>query len=278
MVKYLRPNIASNLATKAYLSRSQKDELNLISAGKTTKDNLLSVWESYSNFKSLSTVIRSGFGLYGIYPYNPSDKSPKPESDLEHTAGMVILIQLLSIYFPEIIPKTQLNDYIFGAEIHELGEILTGDIPDDGNRNEQEKDCIEKQAISNFLSNLPEPYRSKGELLFEDFQKRSTTFGQILYCIDKTEAVLQGLVYEKSGHPGLLTFKTNCSPADKEYAKKTSSNNLVDIFALSFFEKAKNYTNAIFFAKLIDVAVRNVRGRPFVWPYSTMNHIKPIQF
>ena len=258
-----------DLATKATLARIEKEK---------KIDKFLQLWQAYSEFKQLGFVTRSGFGLYGIYPYGDEEKSitPKRESDLEHTAGMQNLIRLIHFFFPEIIPDTQLHDYLFGAELHELGEIATGDIPDDGNRNEREKDRIERLKIRNYLSKLPEPYRSQGELIFDEFQKRNTSFGQILYCIDKTEAILQGLVYENHGRPGILKNKPIVSTNDIIYAQKTNSFSLVDIFALSFFEKAKEYTNIVFFGKLIKTATIDVRGMPFEWPESTLKEIYPI--
>lgn len=269
LAKVIKTSKAHNIVSKANEISSQKSIEN---------KKFLSIWQAYSEFKRLGFVTRSGFGLYGIYPYGEEERSltPKRESDLEHTAGMQNLIRLISFSFPEIIPVTQLHDYLFGAELHEIGEIETGDIPDDGNRNENEKDRIEMLKIKDYLSKLPEPYRSQGELIFEEFQKRNTTFGQILYCIDKTEAILQGLVYEKHGHPGILKNKPIVSVSDRIYAKKTDSTSLVDIFALSFFIKSKDYTDVLFFSKLIETAITDVRGHSFTWPASTLEEIYPI--
>ena len=236
------------------------------------------IWIGYKNFKSLAYVVRSGFGYYGIYPIHPEDLKPKkgrkplPESDLEHVAGMIHLARLISWYYPEIIPKDQLDDFIFGAEIHEIGELLTGDTIDDGERNEEDKGILETLEIRTYLRDCaPSEELSRGLLIFEEMRDKKTDFGKTLYFLDKIEAILQTIYYESLGYPGRLSYKENhygsVSKRDKREREFTGSDKIADNWAYGFVKKAEQldfkFTHEFF--EIMQTAVQDVRGRPFSW-------------
>ncbi len=120
------------------------------------------IWQTYKHYKSEMHVTRSGFGLYGIYPYDIKQPffEQRAESDLEHSAGVVMMVHLIAIYCPELIPPAELTSYILAAEAHEIGEVEIGDIPDDGRRDEQAKVAHERASVAKFAARLPEATRN----------------------------------------------------------------------------------------------------------------------
>ena len=157
---------------------------------------------------------------------------------------------------------------------HDTGEAVSGDIPDDGNRDEAKKDR-EEFAFLEWLFSRKTPFGQKVfgfERLvknFRNFQTKLSIESRYAYCIDKTDAILQGLIYEYEGFPGDVTYKRvrgRLSVRDEETLRITGSSNLVDNWAESCrpnLEKA-DPTGAInFFVNFINVAIAYVRSDEF---------------
>ena len=210
------------------------------------------IWQKYLILKSECEVVRAGFGIYGIYPYKLGARSDwsRSESDLEHTAGMVILTMLMAMYHPEIVPPSEVALYMMAALLHEVGETEIGDIPDDGSRNEAEKITRERQ-----------------DALIE-FQDLTTRRGRVLYCLDKVEALLQGLRYERDGRGGDVRNKEAMmclSAQDQRGIERSQSTRLVDIWAAHYLDKTAAMPEARVFNELLKAAVIEVRGEWFSW-------------
>ena len=235
------------------------------------------VWKAFSEYKDLELVTRAGFGVCGAYPFDLKNAvwrgdGPLPaESDLEHTAGVMKLARLVSWKYPEVIPKEKLDDYLFGAEIHEIGERLTGDILDDGTRDSRRKDIEETIDVEAYLSlYAPSLEHERGMRLFKEFRDKSTEFGRTLYCLDKTEAILQGLFYESKKYPCLLRYKQEnfggISDKDKNSIEAVGSDNIVDCWSYGLYKKAgEKFEHIDVFLEIIQSAVFVVRSTGLTW-------------
>ena len=230
------------------------------------------IWQAYYQAKNgQTTTIRSGYGLYGIYPFDmskPFDYS-RSESDAEHVIGTEFLARPLAEYFPEIIPYCEQSDYLDMLRLHEMGENVLGDIPDNGNRDETAKDEAEFAYLSMYLKFYPEAYRSKMLIIFKEMQTKATERGRTLYCIDKTEAILQNLIYERQGRGGdlnkRLTFITEPTTRDKWEYEMTGSSKPADMWSFAFFKKCEDYEHIKVFRDIIVLAAREIRGELFNW-------------
>lgn len=228
------------------------------------------VWQKYLYLKRESLVIRSGFGLYGVYAYDPKQPfaTDRSESDLEHTAGMTALTSLVAMYYPELIRPSEMPLFLMAAQLHEIGEVELGDLPDDGTRDEKHKCRVEQKVMDRYLKDLPEPYNTELALFFLEFQHRSTRRGRILYCLDKLEAVFQGLIYEKEGRGGDWHAKEricNFSAQDRQNMAETGSSQLVDIWAVHFMDQIADIPEAPNFLEILGAAVCDIRGEWFPW-------------
>lgn len=225
------------------------------------------IWQVYRILKTESEVIRSGFGTYGIYDYKVGAcfDMNRSESDLEHTAGMQILVMLTMAFFPDLFSEEDKQTILYITLIHEVGERRFGDIPDDGNRDEERKNRLELAAVMDILKSFPKELAEKVRLGFMEMQARSSALGQFLYCADKVEAVLQGLIYESEGRGGDLKMKEGWTLQDLRGSEATESTDLVDVWAVHFLQvTSKMYTQTLF-AGILRAAVEDVRGEWFAW-------------
>ena len=96
-------------------------------------------------------------------------------------------------------------------------------------------------------------------------QTRSSKLGQFLYCADKVEAVLQGLIYEDEGRGGDLKIKKDWTSQDRRGSETTGSTALADVWAVHFLEvTSKMYAQKLFIG-ILRAAVEDVRGEWFAW-------------
>lgn len=164
-------------------------------------DKGTAVWNGFCGYRLSSIVNRAGHRLTGAYGgknvlvpiFNPVPIA----TVLSHSATIAMLARLISEQYPEIISKAELDDYIFLAEIHDLGEIKNGDVPADGTRNDaacnkDERTCLKEYLYSTFGKETAE----RGLRLYDEFTNRSTKFGKIFYLLDKFDALLTSLFYE----------------------------------------------------------------------------------
>ena len=91
--------------------------------------------------------------------------------------------------------------------IHEIGEVLIGDITPFDKITPEEKEEIEHQAMKNVLGDLA----SKDELfdLLIEFDKHETKESKFAYLCDKMEADIQAKVYQDMGYQHSLDDQEN---------------------------------------------------------------------
>ena len=233
-------------------------------------ERALWVWRKYEQLKNQSKIIRAGFGLTGIYPYNVENprELQRSESVLEHVMGAMNLLTLISVYYPEAIPQTELLPCLLLLMHHEVGEGEIGDLPDDGNRDEAAKNRAELEAMKAYCITLPKDFGRDLLIDFMELQSRMLRRAQWVYLADKLEAVLQGLIYERDGRGGSFDMKamiTKVSDQDQHYIQRTGSIKLVDNWAAHFMDHARDMECAAVFLEVLRAAVEDVREEWFSW-------------
>lgn len=230
---------------------------------------------NWAELKGLQFVPRAGYARYGTYKLPPDAQMNRfvdPnrwESDLEHTAGLWKLVKLLQLFFPDrFFEYYEYQDALEIAELHEIGEKVTGDVCDDGTRNAELLDQMERDFIQQvYLADY-----SDEELIsrlfgkFVEFQERSTLFGRTMYCLDKTEAMLQSLIYEACGRGGRLN-PYRASAMEAEGMRIAGTNRTVDIWLYSFVKNAKDYECFRLCLELVIKAAQMLtdESSPFLW-------------
>lgn len=132
-------------------------------------------------------------------------KTERPERISEHVVGTMGLAIAMQTQFGYDI---DLDKVLKMLAIHEIGEILIGDITPFDGITPLEKQKMEHQAMSDVLGNLTDK-QDLLDLLFE-FDKRESNEARFAYFCDKMEADLQSKLYQDRGmHRSLDEQKNN---------------------------------------------------------------------
>lgn len=135
------------------------------------------------------------------------EKIKDPESVAEHSFRVSVLAMVLSDTLG--LDKEKL---IKMALLHDLGEVVTGDIVwSRGNiidiKKRAEKEEMEKQGLEKVFKTLENSNEYKK--IFEEMIKRSSEEAKIFWQIDKIEMAMQALEYERDEHKKLDEFFVN---------------------------------------------------------------------
>lgn len=138
--------------------------------------------ELFFKLGELKTIKRSGWIRHGI---------KNPESIADHSFRMAMIALILGDEF-----KLDTSKLIKMALIHDIAEIIVGDLTPYCNINIQEKSSQEYNAMKELLS-----YISKSSYymdLWLEFERQETKEAKLVHNIDKLEMIIQAVEYENS--------------------------------------------------------------------------------
>ena len=252
-----------------------------------TQDGL-DLYLSYSTFMRLQNVRRMGVAKCGSNG-RPSTKNGlkkitepffrnREQSDAEHVFGTVVLVSLLSDYYPDKFPKEDEIKYFSTMLFHELGEAEGGDIPDDGTRNNQNQDLEELAFVENFLTGCFPPKAKDEKLsLYCGFLEQNDNIGKNAFLIDKFEAILYNLFLEEERRAGSISWRTKHfghklpkgqTLSDDDCAKETGSDLPADNWLYALVTKTPevmSYPAFEVFREIVQSAAFIVRGEEMDW-------------
>lgn len=153
---------------------------------KINDENYKNAFNFYLLATKLKNKIRSGWD-----EKHWNVKKDRIESVAEHVYGTCILAIAMESEFSFDI---DLNRVIKMLVIHEIGEVMIGDITPFDKVTPEEKNRIELQAVYNVLGDLSK----KEELasLFIEFDAQETKDARFAFLCDKLEADFQSKVYQ----------------------------------------------------------------------------------
>lgn len=111
--------------------------------------------------------------------------SGRLESVAEHSWRLALMAMLVGDEFPEL----DMDKVIRMCLIHDMGEVVTGDIPAFEKTDEDRK--IENQKVVQLLQTLPEPAQGEWKNLFKEMEKMETPEAKLYKSLDKLEALIQ---------------------------------------------------------------------------------------
>ena len=115
------------------------------------------------------------------------------ESVADHSYSTAIMSMVLSD-----LEGLDTEKIIKMALLHDLAESIVGDIIPD-KMNDERKINIENKAMLQILENLPSNVSQQYIVLWDDFQKNSSTEANFIHEIDKLEMVFQAKFYLDKG-------------------------------------------------------------------------------
>lgn len=163
----------------------------------------------YVMCNKLKNVIRTGWKNWNV-------ERERVESVAEHIFGVLMLaIAMKSEYEYDI----DIMKVVFMLAVHELGEIVIGDLTM-FEISKEEKAKREKEAVHKILCGLLDG--KEIENLFTEFDSHSTKEAMFAYQCDKLECDLQSKLYDEEGCVDLNKQENNDS-LENELVKKLLS-------------------------------------------------------
>ena len=150
----------------------------------------------------LKNVIRTGWKDWNV-------QRDRIESVAEHIYGVQMLAIAMQSEFEYDI---DIEKVIFMLAIHEIGEIIIGDLIQ-FQISKQEKRKIEYEAVHNILKDLING--KKIEELYIEFEAHETKESIFAYQCDKLEGDLQCKLYDEENCVDLKNIKSNISLKDE---------------------------------------------------------------
>ena len=241
-------------------------------------ENLDWIWQTYKNVRAGDLVVRSGFGLCGVYEFDPNagPNYRHPESDTEHAAGCIEIARCLMRAYPQIFTTDEWLRIFDLLKYHDLGETAYGDHPDDGTQDTEEKNSIELSTFTKLVAFL---LSDGDDNLLQDFQSFQNLDSKskhddpryylASFCklCDKLDAVLHAIIYELNGVGGDLAYKEQCydslSDRDAYYILLTGTTKIAPNWAIHFMDSCHIYPHFAMFFGILESAVREVNDGDF---------------
>lgn len=235
-------------------------------------------WEFYKTcVGGMIRVVRSGYGTWGAYPCDGKFDDTRKISDLEHICAVGYLVYALSEFYPEFISKHEYSRFSKWGYIHELGEIDSGDSEDNGLRDEEAKDRLERKKINEIFDNTTPHMSKEANEIFDEFQTKETIFSLKAFSIDKFAAVMGGFLLELQGRGGRYSKKLErggpISPRDEFVNKVVGSDRLVDMWSGDFIFRARKYSFCQYlemYISIMQAAAVDVLKEKFNWIEKTL--------
>ncbi|MDE5888629.1 MAG: HD domain-containing protein [Bacilli bacterium] len=135
--------------------------------------------ESFKSFSKLKNILRTGWTRRKV-------REDYLESDATHTMQMIAMASAyFTIFKPTDLDYNKVMDMII---IHEIGEVLAGDIPE-GDPLHNDKHALEARGVRNAFSGL-----ASGEYfinLWEEFESRESNEAKFVYELDKFDPIVK---------------------------------------------------------------------------------------
>ena len=237
----------------------------------------LLIWNAYRFYAGTGLVMRKGYEHSELarkteMPFPVAEGFfERGESVLEHQAKVAFLSSVFMENYPEFFRGEHGYEGMSYAILtalfcHDIGEVLTGDIMDDGNPAHAAKDKIESEAFKKLM--LAHGRNGKEiSRMFREFQDKNTHVGKAMYALDKVEAVLNLLYLEQYGCYGRLDKKEFPTAMDRYFMRETETVCTTDCWAAHSRALMQGFpeeiTEPVF--NLLQTAVMDVRGGSFPW-------------
>lgn len=221
-----------------------------------------------------STVIRSGNITSAL-----TNDSMAFESDGAHTNLVRSLVKYaMDIHYgwgnsSQDYDRFEIDEAI---TLHDLPENLTGDIPDNRNRDEAKKAQIENHYFDRIITTYVGPqssHRLKIRQLLQEMQDKTSFEGRMLYVADKVSAILMMLCYDRiklypSVHPDDPSI-TKVNREEISLCEKQQNGNILlsELWTVDFLygRNIVQYDETRFFLAILVMATLWVRGEWYGW-------------
>lgn len=232
MVQYCRGRTLKGVILLDILSRFRyimAEESKLNNWVIPSAEEIFNTVEQIKEFAYAGTVMRSYNRRYGL-----TDNTISYESDGAHTNLMAAIVDRALLYqdTPHVfIP----NEYTYreimeAVRRHDLPENISGDVPDNGDRDELAKRTFERSFQDTF-SKKTQPIHCATEQkiiqLLREMDNKSSATGKLIYVADKVSALIITLCYDSIGYSPMLKL-SDPSLSQRDKNEMSTCDNIID--------------------------------------------------
>ena len=191
------------------------------------------LWDNWNKYDMLDDVFRQGFIKAGVYGNNRKAKhlirEYHAESTLTHSGRAAMLFSDMMDLWPSYYEGVDKYVALKVALNHDIGELVVGDILDDGRKEHEEKKEPEWSAVIYHYSRLKEGTYLKCKDIHRQFEDASTFLGQSIKLADKLDFLAKLIKLEGAG----CNFRKTgyFSKRDWELADEIERYDFVDVVA-----------------------------------------------
>lgn len=189
------------------------------------------LWDNWSNYDDLQDVYRQGFlkikaygfgaeAIYELDRYNV-------DSTLTHSGRSAMLFSDMMDLWPSYFKNVDKYIALKVMQNHDIGELVVGDVVDDGRAEHEDKKDPEWDAVATHFSHFPEETYIKCKYVYRDFENSSTFLGQSMKMADKLDFLAKLIKLESQGM--VLNNNKHYSENDWKLAKEIGTDNFIDI-------------------------------------------------
>ena len=251
---------------------------------KNAEDIYHAVWRIFETTRA-SFVPRS----YNL-SYNLTDSNIVYESVAAHT-NMVIAIATEALDFlydgdfgilikkgrGKTVDGYSYREIMEAIRLHDLPENITGDLPDNGGRDEDEKRFQEAKYLKDYLDTYPDmanTTRSSALDLLGHMDNRDTATGKLIYLSDKVAALMVTLCLDYLEKPPMIS-KDSIYASERDHQEMEMCDFSLDqhvfkaseMWAIDFFviRELVKFDEDFFFTALIVMATLMVNDKWYSW-------------
>ena len=169
------------------------------------------------------------------------------------------------------------RDIMEAIRLHDLAENEIGDIPDNGDRDDEEKNQQEMRYFEKYMATYPEKsniFKNSVLRLMRDFQYQSSPTGALLYLADKTAALFVTLCLDFIGQPPLMAKDSPYASSRDiqemelcDYCVEDKFYKASEMWAIDYFKMRSiiKFDETTFYTRLIVMATLMVNGKWYTW-------------
>ncbi|MEE3343763.1 MAG: HD domain-containing protein [Bacilli bacterium] len=138
----------------------------------------------YILFDMLGDLVRSGPIQWKVDRFRTEDVK-------DHIFDLILMVKLIKPYLPDYIDTNKMIDY---AIVHDLEEVITGDITTFEGVTKEEKERVNKIAMDYLISEYGNILNINK--LFNDFENKFDIEAKVLHMLDKVSSSISFLKYD----------------------------------------------------------------------------------
>lgn len=191
------------------------------------------LWDNWNKYDNLNNVYREGFLKIRAYGYGKEAVHKidryNADSTLTHSGRSAMLFSDIMDLWPNYFKNVDKYIALKTMQAHDVGELVVGDVCDDGRVEHEDKKGPEWEAVVEHYSCFPEETYLKCKIIYRDFEECNTFLGQSMKLADKLDFIAKLIKMESQGYN--LNNSEHYSKNDWQLAGEIDRYEFIDVVA-----------------------------------------------